>query len=69
MVAEVHEHIEYSVLLSEQNARETPIFAKKRFTTEKMAAALISRAPYGRCRRETLSINIMTYRNPPREVG
>ena len=52
---------EYSVPLLVRNARGTPISATKRFTTEKMAAALLSRAPYGRCRRAT---NITTYRDP-----
>ena len=60
---------EYSVPLSVRNARRTPISAMKRFTTERMAAALFSRTPYGRCRREALSTNITTYRDPPREVG
>ena len=46
---------EYSVPLSVRNARGTPISTTKRFTTEKMAAALFSRAPYVRCRREALS--------------
>ena len=61
--------VEYSVPLSVRNARGTPISAKKRFTTERMAAALFSRTPYGRCRRKALATNITTHRDPPREVG
>ena len=41
----------------------------KRFTTARMAAALLLRVPYGRCRREALFTNITTYCDPPRDVG
>ena len=51
---------EYSVPLSVQNARGIPMSATKRFTTERKAAALFSRTPYGRCRRDALSTNITT---------
>ena len=57
---------EYSVSLSVRIARGTPMSATKRFTTERMATALFSRTPHGRCRREALSTNITTYRDPPR---
>ena len=60
---------EYSVPLPVRNARGAPISATKRFTTERMAAALFSRKPYGRCRREALSTNITTYRDPQEKMG
>ena len=60
---------EYSVPLSVRNVRGTPISATKRFTVERMAAALSSRTPYGRCRREALSTNITTYRDWVRPSG
>ena len=41
----------------------------KRFTTARMAAALLLRVPCGRCRREALSTNITTYYDPPRDAG
>ena len=51
---------ECSVSLSVRNARWIPMSATKHFTTERMAAALFSPTPYGRCRREALSTNITT---------
>ena len=69
-IAEVHEHTVrvLGAVVSAERAWD-PMSATKRFTTERMAATLFSRMPYGRCRREALSTNITTYRDPPREVG
>ena len=60
---------EDSVPLSVWIARGTPMSATKRLTTERVAAALFLLAPCGGWRREALSTNIMTYRDPPRDVG
>ena len=43
--------------------------AMNRFTKARTATALISRVPHGRWRREALSTNITTYRDPPRDAG
>ena len=43
--------------------------AMKRFTTARMAAALLSPVPYDRWEREALSTNMTTYRDPPRDAG
>ena len=40
----------------------------KRYTTARMAAALLSRVPYGCWRREALPTNITKYRDPPRNA-
>ena len=43
--------------------------AMKRFTTARMAAALLLRVPCGRRRREALSTNMTMYRDHPRDAG
>ena len=59
----------YSAPLSARNARGTPVSATNRCTTPKMADALLSRVPYGRWKREALSTNMTTYREPPMIPG
>ena len=59
----------YSVPLSVRNARGTPMLATNRCTTPRMADALLSRVPYGRWKREALSTNMTTYREPPKASG
>ena len=59
----------YSVPLSVRNARGTPMLVTNRCTTPRMADALLSRVPYGRWKREALSTNTTTYREPPKDSG
>ena len=58
----------YSAPLSLRKARVTLISAMKRFTTARMAAALLSWVPYERLRREVLFTNMTKYRMPPRDA-
>ena len=70
VVAKLHERmvcVLSSVVTSKCSGNPMP--AMKRFTTARMAAAVLSRVPYGRWRREALSTNITTYRDPPRTAG
>ena len=69
-IVEVNEHTVrvLGTVVSAERAWD-PHICHEAFHGRKMAAALFSRAPYGRCRREALSTNITTYRDPPRKFG